>query len=149
MDRFSSTFLHSQYHSEIATCLRAVLRVTCALATGAAVVRAEEVKSFKINELQPGSRFQFATADHVYRAELVDPTTGETRLAASADGSRFSEPRTVFLLGATQGRQAQAGGLMFVKMNQVQTGLRLELGVGSLDERDRAVTEPVQSIRMD
>ena len=38
---------------------------------------------------------------------------------------------------------------MFVKMNKVQTGLRLELGVGSLDEKDRAVTEPVRSIQME
>lgn len=118
-------------------------------ASGAAVVLGGEVNSFTVSGLQPGSRFEIAAGDHVYRGELVDPTTGETRLAASADGVQFTQPRTVYLLGATQGRQQQAGGLMFVKMNKVQTGLRLEMGVGSLHEQDRAVTEPVRSIRME
>lgn len=118
-------------------------------AFGAAVVLGSEVNSFTVSDLQPGSRFEFAAGDHVYRGELVDPTTGEARLAASVDGAHFTQPRTVFLLGATQGRYSEAGGLMLVKMNKVQTGLRLELGVGSLDEQDRAVTEPLQSIRME
>ena len=82
-------------------------------------------------------------------AILVDPATGEAKLAASIDGLRFSEPRTVYLLGSTQGRQAEAGGMMLVKMNQLQTGLWVELGVGSLDARNRQLTEPVHSIRVE
>ena len=62
---------------------------------------------------------------------------------------KFSQPITVFLLGATQGRAPEAGGLMLVKMNQLQTGMRLELGVGSLDANQRFVTEPIQDIRVE
>ena len=101
-----------------------------------------------LNNLTPGSRFEIATNDRFYRAEIVDSTTGEARLAASTDGVRFTEPRTVFLLGATQGRSTEAGGLMLVKMNTLQTGLCVELGLGSLDQRDRQLTEPVRSIRV-
>jgi hypothetical protein len=128
--------------------LSRIVALASVFASGAAVVLGGEVKSFTVSDMQPGSRFEIAAGDHVYRGELVDPTTGETRLAASTDGVQFSQPRTVYLLGATQGRQAEAGGLMLVKMHQVQTGLCLEVGLGSLDEHDRAVTEPVRSIHM-
>jgi hypothetical protein len=37
---------------------------------------------------------------------------------------------------------------MLVKMNQLQTGLCVELGVGSLDQRDRRLTEPLRWIRV-
>ncbi len=102
-----------------------------------------------MGNLNSGSRFEIATTDRVYRGEMVDPTTGEARLSASRDGVQFSEPATVFLLGSTQGRQAEAGGLMLVKMNQLQTGMRVELGLGSLQESDRCVTEPIQSLHVD
>jgi hypothetical protein len=119
----------------------------CAISEGQGA-SAAEVKRLNLNNLTPGSRFEIATSDRVYRAEIVDSTTGEARLAASTDGVRFTEPRTVFLLGATQGRSTEAGGLMLVKMNTLQTGLCVELGLGSLDQRDRQLTEPVRSIRV-
>jgi hypothetical protein len=128
-----------------------LLRTTaslCALAVGA-IARGDDVKQIALGNLNPGSRFQISTADRVYRGEIVDPTTGETRLAASRDGVQFSEPQTVFLLGATQGPQAQAGGLMLVKMNQLQTGMCVELGMGSLQDSDRCVTEPVRALHVD
>jgi hypothetical protein len=120
----------------------------CALAA-AANARADDVKQIRLENLNPGSRFEISTTNRVYRGEMVDPTTGEARLAASRDGAQFSEPQTVFLLGATQGRQAQAGGLMLVKMNQLQTGMCIELGLGSLQDADRCVTEPVRSLHID
>jgi hypothetical protein len=120
----------------------------CALAA-AAIARGDDVKQIKLGDLNPGSRFQISTSDRVYRGEMVDPTTGEARLAASRDGLQFSQPQTVYLLGATQGRQAEAGGLMLVKMNQLQTGMRVELGLGSLQESDRCVTEPVRTLHVD
>jgi hypothetical protein len=120
----------------------------CALAAGG-IARGDDVRQIKLGNLNPGSRFEIATTDRVYRGEMVDPTTGEARLAASRDGVQFSEPTTVFLLGATQGRQAEAGGLMLVKMNQLQTGMCVELGLGSLQEADRCVTEPVRTLRVD
>ncbi|HEY2826789.1 MAG TPA: hypothetical protein VGJ04_04255 [Pirellulales bacterium] len=120
----------------------------CALAS-TAIARGDDLKQIALANLNPGSRFEISTTDRVYRGEMVDPTTGETRLAASRDGVQFSQPQTVYLLGATQGRQAAAGGLMLVKMNQLQTGMRVELGLGSLQESDRCVTEPVQSLHID
>ena len=120
----------------------------CAL-FASALARADDSSSVKLSELARGSRFRIATADRVYRGELVNPATGETQLAVSDDGQQFSQPRMVYLLGATQGQDVESGGLMLVKMHQLQTGLRMELGVGSLDERDRRVTEPVNSIRIE
>ena len=119
----------------------------CAL-FASAVACADDSSGVKLSELARGSRFRIATADRVYRGELVDPKTGESQLAVSDDGQQFSQPRTVYLLGATQG-QSESGGLTLVKMNQLQTGLRMELGIGSLDQRDRRVTEPVKSIRIE
>jgi hypothetical protein len=109
---------------------------------------AAEVKRLDLSTMAPGSRFEIATNDRIYRGEIVDASTGEAQLAASLDGKQFTEPRTVFLLGATQGRSAEAGGLMLVKMNTLQTGLCVELGLGSLDERDRQLTQPVRTIRV-
>lgn len=126
------------------------LRLTacvCALFASSAA-RADDVSSIKLGDLARGSRFRIATAEQVYRGELIDPATGETKLAVSDDGQQFSPPRIVYVLGATQAQSADSG-LMLVKMNRLQTGLRMELGVGSLDERDRRVTEPVKSIRIE
>ena len=120
----------------------------CALGA-AAIARGDDVRKLALTDLKPGSNFEISTADRVYRGEKVDPTTGEARLAASRDGVQFSKPQTVFLLGATQGRTDEAGGQMLVKMNQLQTGLRVELGFGSLDEANRYVTSPVRAIRVD
>jgi len=127
------------------------LRLTacvCALFVSA-VARADDTSSVKLGELARGSRLRIATADRVYRGELIDPKTGEAQLAVSDDGQQFSQARTVYLLGATQGSSADSGGLTLVKMNQLQTGLRMELGVGSLDERDRRISEPVRAIRVE
>ncbi|HZZ27287.1 MAG TPA: hypothetical protein VFE46_04705 [Pirellulales bacterium] len=130
----------------------------CSLITGA-IVRGDDVdqhpqgtsdlKQLTLAELSPGSHLEFSTPDWVYRGELIDPATGETRLAASRTGTQFSVPQTVFLLGTTQGRAPEAGGQMLVKMNQLQTGLRIELGLGSLEEADRYLTGPVQSLRVE
>lgn len=120
----------------------------CALASGA-IAFGDDVKQINLGKMAPGSRFQISTAQRVYRGEMVDPSTGEVRLAASRDGVEFSEPQTVFLLGATQGREAETGGLMLVKMNQLQTGMRIELGLGSLEEADRCLTAPVDTLHID
>ncbi|HTQ39503.1 MAG TPA: hypothetical protein VMJ32_10770 [Pirellulales bacterium] len=120
----------------------------CALAA-AAIARGDDVRQLSLTKLNPGSRIEISTTDRVYRGELLDPATGETRLAASRDGVQFSQPQTAFLLGATQGRTSEADGLMLVKMNQLQTGLRVELGLGSLQESDRYLTEPVQGLRVE
>jgi len=127
------------------------LRLTacvCALVVSASV-RADDVSSVKLSDLARGSRFRISTAEQVYRGELVDPKTGEAKLAVSDVGQQFSAPRTVYLLGATQGQDVESGGLMLVKMHQLQTGLRMELGIGSLEEQNRRVTEPIKAIRIE
>jgi hypothetical protein len=135
-------------HSENVIMLLRSAAFVCALAASA-IARGDDVRQIKLGNLNSGSRFEIATTDRIYRGEMVDPTTGEARLSASRDGIQFSEPATVFLLGSTQGRQAEAGGLMLVKMNQLQTGMRVELGLGSLQESDRCVTEPVRTLHID
>jgi hypothetical protein len=127
--------------------LRSTTLLCALLAT--TLARADELKRLAVGELAAGSRVEIATSDRVYRAEIANPSTGEARLAASTDGVTFSEPKTVFLLGSTQGRVSEAGGVMLVKMNQLQTGLRLELGVGSMEQRDRYLTEPIRSLRVE
>ena len=127
--------------------LRSTTLLCALLAT--TLARADEVKRLAVGELATGSRVEIATSDRVYRAEIANPSTGEARLMASTDGVKFSEPLTVFLLGSTQGRVPEAGGVMLVKMNQLQTGLRLELGVGSMEARDRYLTEPIRSLRVE
>jgi hypothetical protein len=127
------------------------LRLTacvCALFVSAGV-RADDVSRVKLSDLARGSRFRITTAEQVYRGELLDPKTGEAKLAVSDDGQQFSPPRIVYVLGATQGQDVESGGLTLVKMHQLQTGLRMELGVGSLEEQDRRVTEPIKAIRIE
>lgn len=136
-------------HWENATMSLRLTALFCALTVGALSARADDVAHVKVGDIARGSRLEFSTTGHVYRGEMVDPATGEVRLAASTDGVRFTAPQTVFLLGATQGRAPEAGGLMLVKMNQLQTGLCMELGVGSLNESDRRLTEPLRSIRVE
>jgi hypothetical protein len=142
---------HRSFHLEITAMLTRRCALACALTPFAFTnfASAAEVNRLTLADLSPGARFEIATAEHVYRGELVDPKTGEVKLAASVDGLQFTQPRTVYLLGATQGRTAEAEGLMLVKMNQLQTGMRLELGVGSLDESDRHLTAPLRMIRVE
>lgn len=123
----------------------------CRLAAALAVLAcasagfAREVKSFSPYQLTLGQRFEIQTEDCLYRGELLDRSTGETRLAAAPDGEHFGPERHVFLLGSTQGRQE---GYLLVLMRQVQSGLKLELGVGDLAEEHRQLTAPVTAIRL-
>ena len=104
-----------------------------------------EVLSVSRSQLPVGQTFEIQTEDLVYRGELVDRGTGECQLAISADGHHFTPARTVFLLGATAGRQDQQ---TLVLMNEVKVGLRLELGLGDLEQKHRYVTSEVKAIRL-
>ncbi len=118
--------------------------VLCALAT-TAVASDTEVPSLSHKQLAVGQKFEIATADHVYRGELVDRDTGACHVATSADGATFSTPRTVYLLGATAGPQPRQ---MLVLMHEVKVGLKMELGVDDLDARHRHITSEVKSIKL-
>jgi hypothetical protein len=106
----------------------------------------KDVPSLCYSQLAAGQKFEIQTADCVYRGRLTDRASGECQLSAATDGSNFAPPRTVYLLGATAGRQARQ---MFVLMHEVKVGMRMELGLGDLDERHRQITSEVKAIRLD
>ncbi len=118
--------------------------VLFALATLAAAAD-KEVPSFCNSQLAVGQKFEIQTADCVYRGELVDRASGQCQLTSSVDGKNFTPPRTVYLLGATAGRQARQ---MLVLMHEVKVGMKMELGLGDLDERHRQITSEVKAIKL-
>ena len=118
--------------------------VLFALATMAAAADTE-VASLSHHQLAVGQKFEIQTVDRVYRGELVDRATGQCRLATSADGASFTAPRSVYLLGATAGSQDRQ---MLVLMHDVKVGLKMELGIGDLDAKNRHITSEVKAIKL-
>lgn len=106
---------------------------------------AEPTQSLRLDQLTVGQQFDVRTEQRLYRSELVDQKTGECRMWASWDGQRFSEQRTVYLLGATRGPQE---GFTLVTMHEIKIGQKLELGIGSLKQKHRYLTRPVKSIKV-
>ena len=104
-----------------------------------------EVTSLTRSQLAAGQKFEIRTADRAYRGQVVDRATGECQLAESDDGTAFAPPRTVYLLGATLGRQA---GQMLVLMHEVKVGMKMELGVGDLEPKHREITSEVKAIKL-
>lgn len=111
----------------------------CACAVLLLGAEASVAESFQLSHLQKGQQFEVHTEDCTYVAELVDRSTGECRMRIS-DGKRLSEPRTVYLIGATRGVQDR---LTFLKMHEVQVGMKLEIGLDDLEEANRAHTTVV------
>ena len=118
--------------------------VLFALATMAAV-QDKEVSSLCHSQLHAGQKFEIQTADRVYRGQLLDRATGQCQLASSLDGASFESPRTVYLLGVTAGPQ---DGQSLVLMREVKVGLKMELGLGDLDSKNRQLTGKVKAIRL-
>lgn len=108
----------------------------------------ENQRVLSLDTLAAGQSLEITTADRVLRCDLINPVTGEALVSGSWDGKNFGTQRRVFLLGATQGQQPGSGGLTLILMHEVREGMRVELGMGSLDERDRRVTTPVQSVKL-
>ena len=103
--------------------------------------------NIELAKLPAGQRLEIHTEARVYRLTLIDPKTCETNACVSLDGRQFSQAAKVYLLGATHGRQS-SGGEMLVLMGQVKSGLRIEMGLGSLSRFDRALSEPVTHVRL-
>ena len=123
------------------------LALAALVAAGATcAARAEGPQRLWIDEFRAGDRLEVRTADHHFRFDVADPSTGEATASLSRDGVHFGPADRVFLLGATKGRHAE--GLMFVRMGQVEVGKRVELAVGNLDAQNRRITAPVQSIQV-
>ena len=104
-----------------------------------------EVSSLSHTRLAVGQKFEIRTADRAYRGWVVDRSTGECQIAFSNDGETFSPPRPVFLLGATTGRE---GKQMLVLMHEVKVGMKMELGLGDLDQKHREITSEVKAIKI-
>jgi len=102
------------------------------------------VSSFVHNDLPVGQSFQIETEDHIYRGQLLDQATGECQMTIS-NGEAFGPSRTVYLLGATAGVQDRQ---MLVLMHEVKVGLKMELGLDDLAQKNRLVTGEVKAIKL-
>jgi len=122
------------------------LVVSVALAVPPAA--AGPVTTLTYGQMRPGQQFEIATANQVFRGEFIDPATGECRAAMARAGEPWGAPHRLWLLGATQGAHAGSGGLQLTFMHQVRVGMKMELGMGSLNPENRIVTEPVRSITL-
>jgi hypothetical protein len=118
--------------------------VLFALAT-MAQVPGTEVATLAHRQLAVGQKFEIATQDQVFRGQLLDRSTGECQLAASDDGRTFAPVRTVYLLGATVGPQDRQ---MLVLMHEVKVGMKMELGLDDLEQKNRRITGEVRAIRL-
>ena len=83
----------------------------------------------------------------IYRARVKDVLKGETRMTEIYQGVA-SKPRTVYIIGCGQGDQPNAGGLKLVFMWEIRVGLKMELGIDSMEQKDRRYSGQVTSIRM-
>jgi hypothetical protein len=104
-----------------------------------------EVSSITHDKLAVGQPFEIATNDHVFRGQLIDRSTGACQMTMSADGERFSPARTVYLLGATVGPQERQ---TLVIMHEVKVGLKMELGIDDLEQKNRLITGEVKAIKL-
>jgi hypothetical protein len=118
--------------------------VLFALATMAAVPDTE-VSSLTHSQLTVGQKFDIETGDHVYRGKLVNRSTGQCQMAVSSDGATFSPVRTVYLLGATHGPQNRQ---TFVLMHEVKVGMKMELAMDDLKQKNRLITGEVTAIKL-
>ena len=118
--------------------------VLFALATMAATPDTE-VSSFAHGKMAVGQRFEIETTDHVYRGELLDRATGQCRMAVSSDGATYAPARTVYLLGATAGPQDRQ---LLVLMHEVKVGMKRELAMDDLQQKNRLITGEVKAIKL-
>ena len=113
----------------------------CALSSA----QAESIAGLPRAEMKPGQIYEFQTTGRTYRAEVLDPKSGQCRVSASSDGVEFGKPRTAFVLGATRGPQT---GITFVIMGEVKVGLGIELAMEDYGKKNRYLTPEVTSITL-
>lgn len=106
---------------------------------------AAEVSSLAHRQMAVGQEFDIETADYLYRAKLLDRATGECQMTISSDGATFSPTRTVYLLGATLGPQDRQ---TFVLMHEVKVGMKMELAMDDLEQKNRLITGEVKAIKL-
>jgi len=106
-----------------------------------------ESASIRLRTLPLGQVLRVDTDDRTYHVQIVNGKTGEALVADSVDGKQFAEPVRMFILGATQGRQPDDGGLSLVIAGELKEGMRMEWSRDSADSPDRGVTSPVRAIK--
>lgn len=104
-----------------------------------------EVSSLTHRQMAVGQEFEIETADQVFRGRLLDRATGQCQLSVSDDGQSFSPAQTVYLLGATAGPTDRQ---MLVLMHEVKVGMKMELGVNDLEQKNRLITGEVKTIKL-
>lgn len=123
----------------------------CQLATGLFALAAmgaapdAQVTSIIHEKLPVGQAFQIETDEHVYRGQLIDRNTGECQMTILDRGKSSAPSRTVYLLGATVGMRDRQ---MLVLMHEVKVGLRMELGLDDLEQKNRVITGEVKAITL-
>jgi hypothetical protein len=104
-----------------------------------------QVSSINHDRMPVGQAFLIETEDQVYRGQLIDRRTGECQMTILNRGETAAPSRTVYLLGATAGPQDRQ---MLVLMHQVKVGLRMELGLDDLEQKNRIITGEVKAITL-
>jgi hypothetical protein len=110
--------------------------------------QASELSRLYLDDLQSGQQFAVETEHASYVFQWVGSASGETRATASLDGDPQAKTHRVYLLGSTWGAQPGDGGITLVLMRQLRVGMPMELGVNTLDEKDRRLSSKVKSIRL-
>jgi len=123
--------------------MRCFVAVVCAICFAPSTSEAA-TDSFAISTLKRGQQIEVQTDKRYFRFRVVDPTTGQMIGSMSEDGQEFGEAATVYLLGATRGRQQGDGGITLMRMHELKVGMSMELGVFDLKQKNRWITAPVR-----
>jgi hypothetical protein len=110
------------------------------------------IKKLGRREMKLGRVYEIRTKDDtgheaIYHARVKDVLKGETRMTEIYNGVT-SKPHTVYIVGCGQGRQPNDGGLTLVFMWEIRVGLKMELGVNTMEKQDRRYSGEVTSIRL-
>ena len=105
-----------------------------------------EIQQVDFHFLAPNTEIRLRTETQILDLKIVDPDQGIAIVRISRDGREFASPRSVILLGATQGRQQ--GALSLVEMGVIRQGLKLELGIGDLRVENRVHTKKLMRVEL-
>jgi hypothetical protein len=122
------------------------LGVALVLSSSTAVAEEEHLAWLRFDTLPVGQVARLNTARGAYRVRILNPESGEARVAQASDGQHFGNPQRVFLVGATMSSQPGDGGFGLVLMGELHEGMCVEWGWGSLAPDDRRTSAPLTGI---
>jgi hypothetical protein len=129
------------------TLVLAVAVCFCPIARGSTAAAESAPAEHSLRRMVAGQQLEIRTSSRLYQVKLLDPLSGKASVRISTDeGRSFRSPQQVYLLGATPGRTP--GQMLFTRSGVVRIGLKMELGIGSLDQKHRAFSRVVQSVRL-